>query len=108
MTPPLDEEEENEESRVLEAQARKELENEGCPPCYPPDLDIPLRNPPEKYQAIIWYWQSFPGTDDVVLCAQLSDWRKFRTSQGRDRARYRNQPFSNFVDEVRSVGEGIK
>ena len=37
----------------------------------------------------------------MVLCAQLSDWRKFRIFQGRDRARYRTQPFSNFVDDVR-------
>lgn len=41
-TPPLDKEEENEESRLLEAQWCKELDTEGCPPCYPPDLDIPL------------------------------------------------------------------
>jgi hypothetical protein len=101
MTPPLDQEEENKESRMLEAQAREELENDGCPPCYPPNLNIPLQNPPEQYQAIICYWKSFPGTDDVVLCAQLSDWRKFRTLQGRDRARYRNKLFSNFVDKVR-------
>ena len=55
MIPPLDEDGEDEESRVLEAQARKDLENEGCPPSYPPDLNIPLRNPPEKYEAIISY-----------------------------------------------------
>ncbi|KAL9118862.1 MAG: hypothetical protein Q9187_004584 [Circinaria calcarea] len=101
MTPPLDEEEENEESRLFEAQARKELENDGCPPCYPLDLEIPLRNPPEKYQPIIGYWQSFPGTGDVVLRAELSDWRKFRSSQSRVRRRFRNKPFSKFEDEVR-------
>ena len=97
----MDEDEENEESRTLEAQARKDLEDEGCPPCYPPDLDIPLQNPPEKYQAIIKYWKSFPGTGEVVLCAQRFDWQKFRTSQRRDRNRYRNKTFSNFVDGVR-------
>ena len=100
MTPPLDEEEENEESRVLEAQAREELENEGCPPCYPLDLDIPLRNPPEKYQAIIGYWKSFPGTYEVVLCAQRTNWRKFRAYQLRTRDRYRDKSFTKFVDEV--------
>ncbi|KAI9787980.1 MAG: hypothetical protein M1816_007284 [Peltula sp. TS41687] len=42
MPPPMDEEEENEESRVLEALARKKLENEGCPPYYPADLEFPL------------------------------------------------------------------
>lgn len=60
MTPPLDEEE-NKEPRVLEAQARKELENEGCPPCYPPDLAIPLHSTPEKYQVIIRYGNRFQG-----------------------------------------------
>ena len=101
MTPPLDEEEENEESRLLEAQARKELENDGCSPCYPPDLEVPLRDPPGKYRSIIGYWQSFPGTGDVVLRAQLSGWRKFRMSQPRVRHRFRNKPFSEYVDEVR-------
>jgi hypothetical protein len=38
LTPPIDSEEELEEARVLEFQARKELEDDGCPPCYPPDL----------------------------------------------------------------------
>ncbi|KAK4990624.1 hypothetical protein LTR66_006748 [Elasticomyces elasticus] len=90
MTPPLDEEEENEESRLLEVQARRELEKDGCPPCYPPYLETPLRNPPQEYQTIIKYWQSFPGTGDVVLCAQLSNWRKFRASQ-----------LIEFMDEVR-------
>ena len=82
MTPPVDEEEEDEESRLLEVQSRKELENEGCPPCYPPDLDIPLRNIPEKYRAITSYWKSFPGTGDVVLRAQLSDWQNFARFKG--------------------------
>lgn len=69
MTTPVDDEEENEETRLLEAQARKGLENEGCPPCYPSYLDILLRAPPEEYQTIISYWKSFQGTGDVVLRA---------------------------------------
>ncbi|KAI9781670.1 MAG: hypothetical protein M1816_002227 [Peltula sp. TS41687] len=101
ITPPLDEEEENKESRVFEAQAREELESENCPPCYPAYLDVPLQNPPEKYQAIISYWKSFQGIYEVVLRAQLSDWRKFRYFQRRIRAYYRNQSFSSFVDKVR-------
>lgn len=101
MTPPPDEEEDDEESRVLEAQARQDLESDGCPPCYPPCLDAPVRNPPEEYRQIIEYWQSFSSTDDVVLCAQRSDWRKFRQSQRRLRHRYRNKSFSIFLDEVR-------
>ena len=100
ITPPLDEEEENEESRLLEAQARKELENDGCLPCYSLDLEFPLRNPPEKYQPIIGYWQSFLGIDDVVLRAESSDWWKFRMSQSRVRRRFRNKPFSEYINEV--------
>jgi hypothetical protein len=100
MTPPLDEEEENEESRSLEAQARQTLETEGCPPCYPSDLEIPLRNVPENYRAIVEYWQSFAGTDDAVLCAELSDWWKFRAFQKRGRAQRRNKSSSKLVDEI--------
>lgn len=90
MTPPLDEEEEDTETRLLEAEARRELERDGCPPCYPADLHVPIRNPPEKYEPIIRYWQSFPGTGDVVLRAQLHDWRNFRVFQSSARHRRRN------------------
>ncbi|KAF2453501.1 hypothetical protein BDY21DRAFT_367029 [Lineolata rhizophorae] len=78
LTPPLDPEADEEESRSIEDQARKDLEREGCPPCYPTNLEFPLRDIPEKYQGVISYWKSFPGTDDVVLRAQLSDWERFR------------------------------
>jgi len=37
----------------------------------------------------------------VILCAQRSDWRRFRESQRRLRHGYRNKPFSIFVNEVR-------
>lgn len=36
-----------------------------------------------------------------MLCAQRSDWRRFRESQRRLRYRYRNKSFSIFLDEVR-------
>ena len=97
VTPPLDEEEELEDSRQREAQARPELEADGCPPCYPPDIDIPmLRNPPEEYRAIVAYWMSFPGTSDMPLTAQLVAWRKFRTYQRQTRRR-----FQKFEDSLR-------
>ena len=86
---------------MLEAQARQDLENDGCPPCYPPSLDVPVRNPPDEYRQIIEYWQSFSSTDDVVLCAQRSDWRIFRQSQRHLRHRYRNGSFGIFLDKVR-------
>lgn len=101
MTPPLNEEVEDNDSRSIEAKARKILENEGCPPCYPIHLEIPLRDPPEEYQAIILYWKSFPGTGEVVLQAQLSDWKRFREFQKRVRRYYRHRDFSKFVDQVR-------
>lgn len=37
----------------------------------------------------------------MVLCAQRADWRKFRACQARTRDRYREKPFSTFVDKVR-------
>lgn len=101
ITPPPDEEEDDEETRVLEAQARQDLESDGCPPCYPSHIDVPVRNPPEEYRHIVEYWQSISSTGDVVLCAQMSDWLKFRESQQRLRYRYRNKSFSMFVDKVR-------
>lgn len=86
---------------MLEAQARQELESDGCPPCYPFCLDVPIREPPEEYRDFINYWQSFASTDDVVLCAQRSDWRTFRQSQQRLRHHYRNKSFGIFLGEVR-------
>ncbi|KAF2007837.1 hypothetical protein P154DRAFT_516643 [Amniculicola lignicola CBS 123094] len=101
ITPPPDKEEDDEESRVLEAQARQDLESDDCLPCYPPCLNVPIRNPPEQYRQIIEYWESFSGTGDVVLCAQRSDWQKFRQFQQRLRHRNRNKLFSVFLDELR-------
>ncbi|KAK0928575.1 hypothetical protein LTR29_017356 [Friedmanniomyces endolithicus] len=99
--PPLIGEEHDEESRLLEARARRDLESEGCAPCYPPHLEVPLRRPPEKYRQIIEYWQSLGSTDDVVLCAQRSDWRKFRHYQRLQREYYRKKPFGLLEAEIR-------
>lgn len=96
-----DEDELDEDCRVLEAQARQDLESDGCPPCYPPYLDVPEREPPDEYRKIIDYWQSFGPKYYTVLYAQRSDWRSFRDSQRRRRHRYRNKSFSIAVDEVR-------
>lgn len=86
---------------MLEAQSREDLKNDGCTPCYPLYLTVPLRNVPEKYKAIVSYWESLPGTGDVVLRAQLADWQEFRSFQGRNRGYYRRRPFNEFVDKVR-------
>ncbi len=42
MTPPLDDEVEDNESREMEAEARKTMKTEGCPPCYSAYLEVPL------------------------------------------------------------------
>lgn len=97
--PPADQEEEDEDTRHHEVEARKKLEGYGCPACYPPYLDVPLRDPPTEYASIIGYWQSLSTTGDVVLCAQLGDWEKFRTFQQRVRSRYLN--LNDYVDRVR-------
>ncbi|KAK1808637.1 hypothetical protein LTR12_016999 [Friedmanniomyces endolithicus] len=83
--PPLFGEERDEESRLLEAQARQDLESEGGAPCYPAHLKVP----------------SLGFTDDVVLCAQRSDWRKFRHCQRLQRRYYRKKPFGFLEKEVR-------
>ena len=97
----------------MEAQARKDLESDGCPACYPLHLEVPVRNPPEEHRQIIGYWQSLTGTGDVVLCAQRSDWRDFRAYQLWDRSRYRKEKFSVYVDRIRErrrrhgLGNGV-
>ncbi|OAA57008.1 hypothetical protein SPI_07389 [Niveomyces insectorum RCEF 264] len=101
VTPPIDQEEEDEESRALEAQARQELENDGCPTCYPPNLIVPLQNVPEEHQPIVDYWKSFPGTGDVVLCAQRLDWQRFRAFQRKARRGFQETSFHKFEDLVR-------
>ncbi|KAK2591044.1 hypothetical protein QQS21_011276 [Conoideocrella luteorostrata] len=100
VTPPLDPEEEAEEVRMREAEARKDLLEDGCPPCYPDNLELPLRPPfPAECEAMIYYWTPSASPSDVPLCAQREDWRKFRLLQKRNRRRYK--VFSDYEVEVR-------
>lgn len=101
LTPPVDEDERNEEGRRLEASARKELDELGCPPCYPPDVDLTTRNVPDKFQAIVGYWMAVLWGDDVVLRAQLRDYQEFLASQRDTRRRFGKKWFSRFEDAVR-------
>lgn len=80
--PPPDSEEDLEEARVLEAQARRDLEAEGCPPCYPADIELPIVDPPAEFRSIIRYFEN----DGVYLCAQLSEWKRFCVNRGRSRS----------------------
>lgn len=56
---------------------------------------------------IISYWTSFPGTNDVVLRAQLLDWERFRAFQRKIRRYYQHLPRSDFQEKIWNVGEGI-
>ena len=86
----------------MESQARKDLEEEGCPPCYPTDIEFPLQDPPDKYQKIISYWQSIMGNQYEVLYAQLLDWKQFRRFQTRNRRHYLHlKTLSAFEDKIR-------
>ncbi|KAE8446596.1 hypothetical protein EG329_011789 [Mollisiaceae sp. DMI_Dod_QoI] len=83
-TPPSrTEEEQLIEDRYFEILARQDLEADGCPPCYPPDLQTPLRDVPEEYQKIILYWKFNSDNDNHELLAQFRDWRRFRGYQKR-------------------------
>jgi hypothetical protein len=86
---------------MFEAEARRDLESDGCAPCYPPHLEVPIRDPPEEYRQIIEYWQSLSSTDDAVLCGQRLDWQNFRQYQRAQRYFYRKKPFSLLEAEVR-------
>ena len=97
LTPPPS----DEVDRTPEDEARENLEYEGCPPCYPPDLEFPLRNPPQEYRGIILYWDSLSGTQGFVLCAQSLDWEQFRRNQATSRRRFQGRSFSDFEDAIR-------
>ncbi|KAL7919508.1 hypothetical protein ACQKWADRAFT_300968 [Trichoderma austrokoningii] len=75
LRPRSDPEEDNDECRARDAQARLELEADKCPPYYPADFEIPLRNLPKEHEEIVRYWTWY---SDTPLCAQLQDWQVFR------------------------------
>ncbi|KAI0101719.1 hypothetical protein GGR51DRAFT_529083 [Nemania sp. FL0031] len=101
MTPPPDQEEADEETRQGEAKARRELEQEGCPPCYPATLEVPLRNPPDEYRGIVEHWESLSGWGGHILWQQRSDWRRFRNYQHWYRSRLPGEKFSRHMENVR-------
>ena len=72
MTPPPDAKAEDNKSRSVKAQARRTLQD----------------------------WKSFPGSGDVVLQAQLSDWKRFRHYQAKVRHYYRRRDFAEYVNIV--------
>ena len=101
-TPPPDLESYIEEDRLIEQQARKYLEDDGCPPCYPTDAGFSLQDPPAQYKDIISYWEFFSVPDGGPLCAQKNDWRRFRKLQEDNRRHYQSglKTFADFEDAV--------
>ncbi|KAI1150985.1 hypothetical protein F4825DRAFT_477495 [Nemania diffusa] len=67
---------------------------------YPPGLEVPLRNPPAEYRAIVGYWQPTSSWRNGVLAMQMWDWKNFRTWQLGHRRRYPDAHFSKYVDLV--------
>ncbi|KAI9680580.1 MAG: hypothetical protein M1817_004020 [Caeruleum heppii] len=101
-TSPPDLEEERQRDRLLEGQARKRLEQDGCPPCYPASPSFPAPDPPEPDSRIMSHWKTFPFSEGGVLCAQWKDWQIFRRFQERNRQHYAQQGrFIQFTDAVR-------
>ncbi|KAI4277518.1 MAG: hypothetical protein L6R35_006145 [Caloplaca aegaea] len=101
ITPPPDHAAAIARAREVEERSRKALQDAGCPPCYPPDLFVPFRNVPEKYE-VISYWKSLLQVDHVVLAEQLSDWTDSCDFQKRNRRYYVPRgAFPKFVDRVR-------
>ncbi|KYG42067.1 hypothetical protein M433DRAFT_7454 [Acidomyces richmondensis BFW] len=103
MTPPVDEKEAVEEDQRNEIQARKELENDGCPPCYPPSMQVPLQEVPEEYQGAVEHWRTYTQWGEIVLPQQLADWRRFRSYQQYVRSYYGEKKFHRYVDRIREV-----
>lgn len=101
MTPPVDEQEAIEEGRKLESEARVELENEGCPPCYPLNVEPLLERPPQQFRAIISYWNHPGNKGDLPLRAQLKDWKEFRIHQQRLRRLYEKRNINTYIERLR-------
>lgn len=99
-TPPPDIEEERKVWHQMEDEARNLLEQDGCPPCYPPDPSYSVQNPLEEYREIISYWEgSFAPNGGGALNHQWVDWCKFHKFQEMNRRHYA-QRFTQFTGAV--------
>lgn len=113
--PPLTREEELPEMLELEAQARRALEADGCPPCCPPGEDL-LRtillgdeqDVPDACRAIVHYWKT-ESADGMPLCAQHALWEKFRRYQQRPvRTRYFDELVGRATERRRRHGLDVR
>jgi len=105
MTPGSTEEDHIAETIAGEMEARIELENDLCPPCYPAYLKVPLTNVPAEYKTIVEYFEEFKTIEGQALMAQRNDWRRFRTLQTRLHAfwEHRGRSLVSLEDRVQSV-----
>ena len=101
ITPPPDFEAEANYYKVSEEEARKFLEQDGCPPCYTHEPSYSTRYFSEEYKEINLYWETWPyDSDGGVLSTQREDWRNFRSFQEKTR-RYYIQRFDRFIEAAR-------
>jgi len=100
LTPDIDEEAILEEKRQGEIAARKELEADGCPPCYPADMEVPLKDVPSEYQGGVDWWTNWSPYGETVLTGQLRSWKQFRTQQGVVRRAYSPNGFRGYVERL--------
>ncbi|KAK0302850.1 hypothetical protein LTR82_017742 [Friedmanniomyces endolithicus] len=100
MTPPVDAQEAFEEQREHEIKAREELRTDGCPPCYPADVDISMGDVPEVHKDVVEYYRISTSWGEEVLPQQLVQWRRFRAVQQDIRRRY-GQKFNRYLANLR-------
>ncbi|KAK0261244.1 hypothetical protein LTR35_017908 [Friedmanniomyces endolithicus] len=100
MTPPVDSQEAFEEQREHEMNAREELRADGCPPCYPADVDISMEDVPEVHKDGVEYFRISTSWGEEVLPQQLVQWRRFRAVQQDIRRRY-GQKFDRYLANLR-------
>ena len=100
MTPPVDSQEAFEEQREHEMKAREELRADGCPPCYPADVDISMGDVPEVHRDGVEYYRLSTSWGEEVLPQQLVQWRRFRAVQQDTRRRY-GQKFNRYLANLR-------
>ncbi|KAK7536749.1 uncharacterized protein J3D65DRAFT_353036 [Phyllosticta citribraziliensis] len=91
---------------ALENKARKTLEDSGCPPCCPIDIEYPYRRAPRRYIDIMKWWKTQSEAifkeRNWIHQAHLKDWEKFcRWRNQRRPQRSTRQAFSSFLDEFR-------
>ncbi|KAK8234762.1 hypothetical protein HDK77DRAFT_322175 [Phyllosticta capitalensis] len=85
---------------ACEERSRKALEDHGCPPCCPDDINYPYEDNLGDFEAIVKYWKS-KGHQEVMWM-QLEDWKAFcRWRKNRRPQRFRAPAFDAYLDELR-------